>query len=205
MQIISHRGYWKTIDEKNSELAFRRSFELGFGTETDIRDLDGMLVISHDMPNRGAMSLDHFLTLTLPKLPLALNIKSDGLAEPLRKTMARYDTRDWFVFDMSIPDMRAHLKAGNPVFARLSEVEQEPIWMSDCEGVWLDQFEGEWFDTDYIAKLLSTKKRVCVVSSELHRRDYKLLWKMLKPLEQFNNLMLCSDFPEEAKEYFSEQ
>lgn len=202
MNVISHRGYWKTPDEKNSTAAFRRSFELGFGTETDVRDLDGALVISHDMPTRGAMGMTEFLALTGGQLPLALNIKSDGLAEPLRKAMAAYDRSAWFVFDMSIPDMRMHLKAGNPVFTRISEVEQAPVWFDESEGVWLDQFDREWFDVDFVTSLLDTGKRVCVVSSELHRRDYSRLWKMLQPLAACDNLILCTDVPEKAQYFF---
>lgn len=38
MKIISHRGFWHNPSEKNTEMAFCRSFELGFGTETDVRD-----------------------------------------------------------------------------------------------------------------------------------------------------------------------
>ena len=50
MIILSHRGYWKSEKERNQEVAFHRSFDLGYGTETDIRDIQGKLVISHDMP-----------------------------------------------------------------------------------------------------------------------------------------------------------
>ena len=46
MKIISHRGFWKESKEKNSEAAFKRSFENGFGLETDIRDYNGDLVVS---------------------------------------------------------------------------------------------------------------------------------------------------------------
>jgi glycerophosphoryl diester phosphodiesterase len=202
MNVISHRGYWKTAEEKNSAVAFKRSFELGFGTETDVRDLDGALVISHDMPTRGAMAFAEFLALTEGGLPLALNIKSDGLAESLREAMASYDRSAWFVFDMSVPDMRKHIKVGNPVFARISEVEQAPVWIDECEGFWLDQFDSEWFDLDFVSKLLDTGKRVCVVSSELHCRDYSTLWRMLQSLADCDNLMLCTDMPEEAKDFF---
>lgn len=205
MIVISHRGYWKTSDEKNSTVAFRRSFELGFGTETDVRDLDGALVISHDMPTRGAMGMTEFLALTGGKLPLALNIKSSGLAEPLRKAMANYDRSAWFVFDMSIPDMRMHLKAGNPVFTRISEVEQEPVLLDECEGVWLDHFDREWFDIDFVNRLLDAGKRVCVVSSELHCRDYSDLWRLLQPLAACDNIMLCTDVPEKAQDFFGVQ
>ena len=57
MIVLSHRGYWKTAVEKNTPTAFKRSFELGFGTETDVRDRNGELVISHDMPNGSEITL----------------------------------------------------------------------------------------------------------------------------------------------------
>ena len=47
MVILSHRGYWKDA-RKNSVDAFKASFVREFGTETDIRDYNGELVISHD-------------------------------------------------------------------------------------------------------------------------------------------------------------
>ena len=63
MIILSHRGYWKKPDEKNLEVAFRRSFDLGYGTETDIRDCAGKILISHDMPKGDEMTFEHFLGL----------------------------------------------------------------------------------------------------------------------------------------------
>ena len=61
MEIISHRGYWFKNSEKNSDLAFRRSFSLSFGTETDIRDFDGELVISHDVANKNCNTIEKFV------------------------------------------------------------------------------------------------------------------------------------------------
>ena len=90
MKILSHRGYWKSDNEKNTRIAFERSFLLGFGTETDIRDLNGELVISHDPPvsERNYVTAIDFFKLYKSLgdgLQLALNIKSDGLQEKLMK------------------------------------------------------------------------------------------------------------------------
>lgn len=63
MIILSHRGYWLKESEKNSIAAFKRSFSMGFGTETDVRDRDGQLVISHDSANRQCVTLDTFFQL----------------------------------------------------------------------------------------------------------------------------------------------
>ena len=205
MKILSHRGYWKSAEEKNSLLAFQRSFELGFGTETDVRDMAGALVISHDMPVGIPMPLAAFLDLIDdPSMPLAMNIKADGLAAELAR---HFEGRglDWFVFDMSVPDLRMHLNAGNPVFVRMSEVERNPAWFEEAQGIWLDAFGGEWYDMALVRSLLDSGKRVCIVSPELHKRDHAALWDALASLAAHDGLMLCTDFPELAKTKFLEE
>ena len=163
----------------------------------------GELVISHDMPHGGEMPLTTLLALIGNNQQLlAINIKADGLAKLLSKTMVDYNRTNWFVFDMAIPDMRDHLAVGNPVFARMSEVEQNPVWLDRVEGVWLDSFDTDWFGLPLISDLLRQGKRVCVVSPELHGRDHIDLWTMLLPLAAANLLVLCTDYPVKAKEFF---
>ncbi|ENY6720776.1 hypothetical protein ACFZWW_001731 [Campylobacter jejuni] len=41
MKILSHCGYWKNKQEKNSIAAFDRSFISLYGLETDLRDIGG--------------------------------------------------------------------------------------------------------------------------------------------------------------------
>lgn len=205
MRILSHRGYWKNNSEKNCEEAFSRSFNLGFGVETDVRDCNENLFISHDMPTENDMKLEFLLKLLSNRqLPLAINVKSDGIARPLRKAMDEADVKDWFVFDMSVPDMREHIKIGNPVFTRMSEVEQSPIWLESAKGVWLDAFEVQWFSRETIEALISANKQVCVVSPELHGRDYHYVWDMIAPIANEPGLMLCTDHPECAYDFFRE-
>lgn len=204
MEILSHRGYWKTAGEKNTQTAFARSFALGFGTETDVRDLQGRLVISHDMPTEPAMGLDSYLAglaqHTGGRLTQALNIKSDGLAVPLARHM-RECAHPWFVFDMSVPDMVQHLRAGNPCFARMSEYEAFPqAFAGQIQGIWLDAFQSTWYSASLIESLLGQGLRVCVVSPELHgRSDAEDLWRALRPLREHPDLLLCTDLPEAAR------
>ena len=63
MRILAHRGYWKKPEEKNSKTAFLRALEFGFGIETDLRDSGGQVVVSHDMPRGGEMTLEQFCEL----------------------------------------------------------------------------------------------------------------------------------------------
>jgi len=203
MKIISHRGYWLQENQKNTEAAFRRSFEMSYGTETDIRDAGGKLVIAHDMPSGGEMTLENFFKLPgVDSLPLALNIKSDGLAGAISTLASRIQIRNWFVFDMSVPDMKNYLALGCPVYCRMSEVERTPVWLDECIGVWLDSFGAEWYDAKMISEILATGKELCVVSSELHGRMNDKLWEMLLPFACEPRLMLCTDQPSQASEYF---
>ncbi|WP_281199422.1 MULTISPECIES: phosphodiesterase [Acinetobacter] len=203
MKILSHRGYWKEASEKNSVTAFLRSFNLNFGTETDLRDQNGEIVISHDIPKNDSLLFKNFLKALNDKpLTLALNVKADGLAKELKKILQGYPELNYFVFDMSIPDMKSYLDLGISVFTRVSDVEQIPIWLEYSDGIWLDAFSHDWYDIEVIHKLLATGKQVCVVSPELHKRDYNEVWNMLYPLRTCAALMLCTDFPEDAHSFF---
>ena len=88
MKILAHRGYWKKEDEKNTKAAFERAFDNGFGIETDLRDIKGTIVISHNMPKGDEMTFEELLQLSDGRnLPLALNIKADGQAEEIKKVI----------------------------------------------------------------------------------------------------------------------
>jgi len=204
--VLSHRGYWKEPAEKNTEAAFVRSFALGFGTETDFRDRDGKLVISHDMPRGGEMTAETFFSLYVQHgrgLPLALNIKADGLQSELQALVAQYEipSSDYFVFDMAVPDALGYLRREMPAFTRKSELEPEPAFADKAAGVWIDGFFGDWFGPRELETLLRQFRRVCVVSPELHGRPHRPLWDCLagSAIIDQPGLMICTDRPEEAR------
>lgn len=208
MIVLSHRGYWKDAAEKNQPVAFHRSFDLGFGTETDVRDRGGELVISHDPPRGGEMTLDEMLDILGDRdLPMAMNVKADGLADAVKAAFAKrpHLTR-WFLFDMSVPDMVQQFKRANPVFARLSEYEPTvpDRILSQSVGVWLDGFDGEWWTPALIDDLTQRGKTVCVVSPDLHKRDPAACWADLAahPFARPGLVLVCTDRPEEARTVF---
>lgn len=204
MKILSHRGYWIEPGEKNSIPAFTRSLECGFGLETDIRDCAGRIVVSHDMPIGGEVDFDEFMKLFSGiDRPLAMNIKADGLAVALKNALSACDVKDWFAFDMSVPDMRAYLNERMPVFARVSEVERDPPWIDEVAGIWFDSFHGGSYDVDRIAEYLRGGRRVCIVSPELHDRPHQDVWQALKSLSDEAGLMICTDYPEQARRFFT--
>ncbi|MDR1996782.1 MAG: phosphodiesterase [Candidatus Margulisbacteria bacterium] len=206
MIILSHRGLWKSADEKNTAAAFQRSFDLGFGTETDVRDYKGELVISHDIPAGGELSFADFLKLLRGRdLPLAINIKADGLADKIQETLQKFQHANYFTFDMSLPDLVYQVQKGLTVFTGLSDLNRSAPLLEKSAGVWLDAFESLWYTPAIILDLLNQGKKVCAVSADLHKRDNAAQWKMLKDsgLHRQDGVLLCTDFPEKAGEYFS--
>lgn len=50
--IIAHRGQWSNKAEQNSIVSIEKAFASGFAVETDVRERNGKLIISHDSPNQ---------------------------------------------------------------------------------------------------------------------------------------------------------
>jgi len=209
MIIISHRGYWKTLEERNSLHAFRRSFSMGFGTETDVRDCAGELVISHDMPSGNEVKFEDFLELYCKyekSLPLALNIKSDGLQIDIQALLEKYSITNYFTFDMAMPDMLGYIQMGIKTFVRASEFEAKNSLWAKADGVWLDGFSRLDINEDLLSDFIDAGKLVCIVSPELHGRNVSEEWTLIKGLSKniltSSQLILCTDIPEDAMEYF---
>ena len=201
VEILAHRGFWKSVEEKNQKVAFERAFDFGFGIETDLRDVCGKIVISHDMPKGDEITFEEVLKIMNGRnLPLALNIKADGQAKEIQRLLEKYNHTNYFTFDMSIPEMVFQHKVGLKVFTGLSDIITQPIMFEEAEGIWLDCFNSDWFDSSDILKLLDKGKKVCIVSPDLHKREYKNIWQKYINV---GGIMLCTDFPLEAKEYFN--
>ncbi|EAK0818252.1 hypothetical protein IO384_001004 [Campylobacter lari] len=210
MIVISHRGFWFKEIEKNTLKAFERSFCNDFGIETDLRDMLEQIVISHDMSNSSCLTLDDFFALYKRfsnNFPLALNIKADGLQSILKEFLEKYNVNNYFVFDMSVPDALLYIKAGFNVFTRQSEYEKQPSFYNEACGVWMDEFYEHWIDEKIIQGHLENNKKICIVSPELHKRGFKKEWQeykeIFKKLDNDDNLMLCTDYPIQAREFFN--
>ena len=211
MNIISHRGFWHSSSEKNELVAFDRALSHGFGIETDIRDCGSNLVISHDFPKGIELGFENFLDLYCSKTKdliekpwLALNIKADGMAIDMLSSLKKFNINEYFVFDMSFPDMRLYAQNKIDFYTRMSEFEPFSSLGGQASGIWLDSFEKEWFDLEVVSNCLNEHKKVALVSSELHGREFKQFWHFIKAnmWHKNANMALCTDFPELAKEFF---
>jgi hypothetical protein len=204
LEIIAHRGYWIHSDDKNTFSAFSRALDNGFGIEIDLSDSGGELIVSHDIPGRNDQSVSDLVKLFQSRstaAPMALNIKSDGLAILILDFLRMSGLENYFVFDMSTH----YLDIGIRTYTRVSEEELQPVFLSASKGVWVDAFCSDWYGIDDIQKFIEIGKNISIVSPELHGRSYMELWAWIKDNDLHKNSMIsiCTDFPLQAREYFN--
>ncbi len=209
MQILAHRGFWKDKSEKNTIKAIERAFTSGFGIETDIRDYRGNLIVSHDIGDDD--SLDAETVFKLYKdvgkdLTLALNVKADGIQKLVLKLIQKYDISNYFLFDMSIPELVVNSNVNIKFYTRSSDIECHLVEEKKADGIWLDSF----YDKDFIKEKVNginvelLERKVCIVSPELHGWKYEDVWEIIKQnnLHNSEKVQLCTDYPDIAKEFF---
>lgn len=209
MKILAHRGYWNDSISKNSLEAIDQSLRRGYGFESDVRDYCGDLVISHNVADGNcpkAEDVFKHLKDYNDKYCFAINIKADGLKDILKSFILKYGISNYFLFDMSVPQMIEINDLGLRFFTRQSEVEPKPCMYEDAAGVWVDGFFGsDWITEEMICEHIANGKVVCLVSPDLHGRDYMNFWTKIKMWKfDKSSLMICTDHPDEAKEFFYE-
>ncbi len=208
MLILAHRGIWKDEREKNTLPALKRALSEGFGIETDFRDYHEELVISHNVASSKSplanelFSFYHSLDI---KPVLALNVKADGIQDAMKSLLQKYCVENYFFFDMSIPEMVVYKKMDLKFFTRHSDIENECVLYPHARGVWLDSFyEEDWLSKEIIDEHIKNKKDISIISPEIHGIDNQNMWGLLKESGYHlrDDIMLCTDVPVKAKEYF---
>jgi hypothetical protein len=194
-QIFAHRGMWLDSGlKKNSIGAFQLAFESGFGVEVDVRDYLGKIVISHDPPTERGVEFEDLVDIAsgFPDLPMAINVKSDGLGLSLSK----YEIRNpHFFFDMSVPEERSFIQQGLAVASRVSEYES--VDRDLHPNLWVDAFTSDWYINEpRLMEVITNSPRAVFVSPELHGRSHMKTWEVLAPLmAEAPHLGVCTDFP----------
>lgn len=207
MKFLAHRGFWEQPDERNRVDALERALRSGYGVETDIRDAAGELVIAHDPPVGVVPRAAELLAMARTHgvhLPLALNLKADGLRSRLLALLRDQPGQNYFCFDMSAPETLCCHRDGLRFFTRESEIESAPVLYAQSAGVWMDMFESDWIQPADIRRHLNAGKEVALVSPELHKRPHLAFWQRLRDagLTGEPRLMLCTDLPADAERFF---
>ncbi len=207
MNIIAHRGVWKSSHQKNSETAFKQAIDEGYGIETDVREYNGSLVLSHDVADGSSVLLSTLFEYYEKKnstVILALNVKEDGIQAMVKEMLAKYKIEKYFFFDMSIPEMVVYDCMEMKFFTRESDIEHSLVLYDKAEGVWVDAFYKDWDMLKSIRKHLSNGKKVSLISPEIHCKDESIIWERLKEsgICDDSGFFMCTDYPVRAREYF---
>ena len=199
--VVAHRGLWGHGSQPNSAAAILEALGQGLGIETDIRDHQGRVVISHDPPGGGEPDLTSLLQWHRGASSLlALNIKADGLASEIGRQLSIHGANEAFVFDMSFPQARLLALSGIPLATRVSEYE--PVEhafagpYADSQYLWVDCFESDWFlsDTALVAALYG--RTAVLVSPEIHGRAVEESWDWVCRMRLLGHRVgVCTDRP----------
>jgi len=201
MRIIAHRGLWTDLQDQNSIQALTSAVKQGFAIEVDVHSYRDKIVISHDPPNRTSPDFRELLVgLEGYQALIALNIKQDGLALRIKKLLIEFSSQNLICFDMSTPQLNLYKKMKLPYLSRVSDLELIPLFLQDAVGLWIDSFSGDYPNLDFVRQHLDAGKLVAYVSPELHNLGRDQLWDSLDGICEYPNLLICTDFPLEAKE-----
>ncbi len=213
MHFLAHRGNTLKPEPEKENLphTLKDALDKGFGIETDIRDFNGELVISHELPKASSPKLSEFLRI-IPKLKMgqaiAFNIKSDGQHKLLKSMLDDYPAlKNIFFFDMSVPTLYLFSKflPKENLATRVSDIEPEPNLYDSVQWVWIDCFTRDFDEWGKAKKYLLGGKKLAFISPELHKRPHTPFWRELK--ENFprdEGVYLCTDYVEDAVSFFGE-
>lgn len=212
--LLAHRGFWTHKQEQNTLYSLKTALDYGFGIETDFRDFNGRVYVSHDCPLAeeapNLVSLESFLELVSaydsPKI--ACNVKADGLIDAMHADFAKFnlDLKNFKFFDMSIPQHYLYSKSSFDTWTRLSEFEPISINYFNSSGYWLDGFHSDDVIIKNVKIITDDNVEFALVSSELHGRDPSVLWRFIRDnnIHNQDGFYLCTDLPIAAMEFFGE-
>ena len=209
--IIAHRGWWSHQSEQNTQSAIVGALERGYSVEIDLRDHQGELVISHDVPTKPTLTwqaLCQALMITKTDGAIFINIKSDGLCRLLPKDLCHTMTHKLYFFDGAIPDLIHYVRSGLPYLARLSDYEPIACLAEQAQGLWIDTLGDQEPSVDQIKVNCQSHHCLCWVSSELHGQEPLLQWQQLRQayidgLYRGHDCYLCTDLPQAAHTFFN--
>ena len=143
------------------------------GVEVDIRTDRRRLIIHHDPLTEGE-DFEAWLAAYAHGC-LILNVKEEGLEDPLLTLMAKAGIERFFFLDQSFPFLMRTARRGERRCAvRVSEYESVETALAlsgQVEWVWLDSFTDALPAPETCQRLHAAGFKVCVVSPELQGRS----------------------------------
>ena len=179
------------------------------GIEVDVRYHENKLILHHDPYNHHQDTIDSLETLLSNwenNGPIILNLKSEGIEEQCIDLMEKYNIKEWFFLDMSMPFMvkytlqqeRKNLNPHN--FAvRFSEFEplEYALAFQDRAGwVWVDCFNKCALNIDVYHQIKKANFKICIVSPELQNHSENRIPEFKSQLSSMKIDAVCTKRPD---------
>lgn len=207
MQIIHHRI---------NNLDALQTIPPEHGAEIDVRYHENHLILHHDPFAHHIqpypLKLEDFLKQYQLNGPLILNLKSEGIEEKIIDLMQKYNIKNWFFLDMSMPYFVKYAKiAANKELEGFHSAnmavrfsDKEPIeYALAFEGqagwVWVDFFDVHPLNPSSYKYLKDANFKICLVSPELQKHDVSKI-HMLRDYfrgAQIRIDAVCTKYPQE--------
>ncbi len=144
-----------------------------YGVEIDIRYENDYLILHHDPFMTGEL-LEEWLRHYQHQL-LILNVKTEGIEEACLSLLEKYNIKNYFFLDLSLPYLVKWTNKGLfQTAVRFSEIEPLDFvlqFVGKTEWVWVDCFT--YFPLDYRTyTILKQHFKICLVSPELHGHEH---------------------------------
>lgn len=203
MQLVKHRV--NSPDDLET-------LDPSIGAEIDIRYHNDQLILDHDPLNHHmnenllfAEFLEHWRNDGL----LIVNLKSEGIELACLDLLKKYNVRQWFFLDMSMPyfvkfalhaEMRCVPQFGpRNLCVRFSEyepIEYALSFKNKVEWVWVDFFNHLPLDELALKKLRDANFKICLVSPELQGHSSQVIEDLKRDVINYNVDAVCTKFPE---------
>lgn len=171
------------------------------GVEVDIRSYGDDLIIHHD-PFVSGNSFEEWVS-EYKNGTLILNVKEEGLEQPVIQLMEKYGIEDYFFLDQSFPFLIKWSNLGvHRTSVRVSEFESLETALTlagKVDWVWVDCFTRFPLSTEESKRLKQAGFKLCLVSPELHGRDAeKEIPELIQLLEELKIIpeAVCTKRPD---------
>lgn len=166
----------KYIAHRINSISELKKLDSDWGVEIDLHSYKNKLIINHD-PYADGEDFEEYLT-HYKHGTLILNIKEEGLEWKCLELLEKFNVRDYFFLDSSIPIIHKLIQKNNKnVAVRFSKYEPLEFVLNFknlVNWVWVDCFEDLILNTENYNELKTNNFKICLVSPELQKHNNKI-------------------------------
>ena len=200
------------IQHRVNNLTDYKNISSAYGIEVDVRYHKNDLILSHDPfdhHNRKNDKLIDLLKIWSNEGPLVLNLKSEGIENLCIEAIRRYEIKNWFFLDMSMPyfikySEEAYAKriknfSAENLAVRFSD--KEPIeyalsFENKASWIWVDYFKDFPLNRENYFLLKRKNFKICLVSPEIQKKPFLKTKDLVEICSNLKIDAVCTKIPD---------